>query len=533
MADQIKLYEHPEYKEREPEFRKHRDLYECKHAVLSLFQYLWPHELELSEQPIKTQLATGDVVDTMDTVGSKLRRVRVSRTRFLPIAESIVSMWVSFLFGKDNAIVLNDEAKEMLGEELEKDIDGEGTDFATFVKWHVAPNYFLYGKPIILVDAPSLEGIATEAEKKASGWRPRMEVLDNLDVKDWQLIQFGKDKGKYQFIRYEYQEIQDRRSSREEPVVLTKSRELSVLDGVLTSTTYRLEADSNDPSGKVGWRLDGLPVQQPGLTAVPVSTVKKNEPWLCSIADMILVAYNLMSAHWNGLNSQAFQRIFISGKLGDKHTISLSEYAVAILPEGAQVNVIDPTNPAALEKAINAVIDYIYRMAFNRTRTLSTNSNEAPAADTLREMREEMLILLKSAASEIENLLNQALKYFALFKLGPEAGAKFNGKVTLNKDLTIEDFQKQLDIWAIARDDIKRVFSWYKAFLKKLAEEQKFSEDEEKEILDEITKMKPEPKPDPLAGFGPFLSNGDGGREGTGQVDTGGPKPDQGGGGGG
>lgn len=186
--------------------------------------------MELSEQPLKGMMQDGTVFNKQETVGQRLRHIRTMRTRFPAIAESIESLWISFLYGKDD-IVLDDGARKMLGEDVD-DIDGEGTDFDSFVKWHVTANYLLYGRPIVLVDAPPIDA-DNRRDQLENGLRPTMDVLDNLDVKDWQLAKGGKDKGQYAAIRFEYEEMEDRASLEDEPRVVVKCRTLTLVESQL------------------------------------------------------------------------------------------------------------------------------------------------------------------------------------------------------------------------------------------------------------------------------------------------------------
>jgi hypothetical protein len=214
-----------------------------------------------------------------------------------------------------------------------------------------------------------------------------------------------------------------------------------------------------------------------------------NVSWVKDVSELQLVLYNLMSAYYNQLNTQAFQRVFVSGDLQDKHLISISEYAVSVLPQEAKPYVIEPASTEALVAAINQTVDQLYRVAFNRTRGVSTSSNEAPGAATLREMSTELIALLIHAVGELEGCINDALRHYARFK-GVE---DFQGRVTLSRDITADDVNQQIQLFLAYRDEIRNIESWRKAHLKKVAATMGYSEDELSQIISDIDKLDPLP----------------------------------------
>ncbi|NBW23088.1 MAG: hypothetical protein EBR82_85605 [Caulobacteraceae bacterium] len=197
-----------------------------------------------------------------------------------------------------------------------------------------------------------------------------------------------------------------------------------------------------------------------------------------------------MSAYYNQLNTQAFQRVFVSGDLQDKHLISISEYAVSVLPQEAKPYVIEPASTEALLGAINTSVDQLYRVAFNRTRGVSSTSNEAPGAATLREMSTELIALLIHAVGELEGAINEALKNYARFK----GITDFQGRVTLSRDITADDVNQQIQLFLAYRDEIRNVDSWRKAHLKKVAATMGYNEGELSQIVMDIDDIQPLPQ---------------------------------------
>jgi hypothetical protein len=474
----IEFSNHPEYDDKAPELQKYRDLYEGDHAVLIRPQYLWPHELESSNKIKGTDPQTGQQL----TVGEYLRTIRARRSRYLNVMESIVSAWISLLFHKP--IKMDDEVKTLLGEEGLADIDGEGTSFEDFIKGPIAEAYFRDGNPVVLVDSPS--GVfRNKEEQTAAGFRPYMELLDRLAVKDWQYFESGEQRGKYQWIRYEYKVVAPRASSQDKPELEEYSKEFTVTSGQYQQLIYKKE------DGK--W-IEQNSVDFPDWDVLPITTIRANEPWVKDISEQQLVLFNVMSAWYNQLNTQAFQRGILAGDLAKEHSIAISEYTWAMVPLGTTATVIEPSSTEPLTSAMEQTVDQMYRIGFNRSRGLSSDSKEAPSESTLREMNSELVSLILTSMGQIESLVNESLQYYARFK-GIE---NFEGKITLSRDLTADDVMKQAEVYAIYRDEIRKVLSWRKAHLKKVALQMSYSDEEIEDIEKDIDALKEEQLTQPI-----------------------------------
>jgi hypothetical protein len=471
---QIKFYEHPFYEANEDAWEKYRVLYEGSHQKLvGSYEYLWPHELELSTESIEVDPATG----AKEPSGVRIRRTRARRSRYFNMFEPVISNLIAMAFSK--GIVFSPEVEKLFDTDI-KDVDGNGTSLSDFITEKVAVAYFRDGMPVIFVDAPENQAV-TKTEEKQNGFRPFMEVLDVLDVKDWQPAPLGA-KGNYQWVRFEYCVIEDRASAQEEPQEIEYTKVLSIEDNKLVVRIYK-ETDDDK------WELK-TEVIKADWDVVPVVSIKSNESWVKDVAELQLVLFNYMSAHSNGLNTQAFQRIFIAADLGEKHRISISEYAISNVPVGSTIHEVQPIDPAALERAIDVTAEQIKQVAFNRQRSLSGSSKEAPGADTIAEMNVELIALLKRALEEIESLMNKAIKLYAMYKLGTTAGANFTGEVTFNKDIDTKAVEKRIEMFAVYRDEIRKVLSWRKAELKRAASEMGYSEEDTKVIIKEIDTLK-------------------------------------------
>lgn len=490
-SGKITFYEHPGFQENEDQWKTYRDLYEGNHNTLTSYKYLWPHELELSSQG---GLNVDPVTKQSESVGQRIRRIRAMRSRYLNMFEPIVSNLIAMAFKKPMEV--DASVEKMLGDDIE-DIDGKGTSLQSFITGPLAIAYFRDGKPIVYVDAPTNNAFSA-GEEKAAGFRPYMEVLDVLEVPDWQI---SKDGGKYDWLRYEFEVVEERASAQEEPQEVEYCKILAIEGGQVVVRVYREDEEKED------WVFVSEVVLD-GWKELPLSTCWNNESWVKDVAELQLVLYNLMSAYYNQLNTQAFQRIFVAGDLGEKHQISISEYAISQIPPEAKPYVIEPSNPQGLVDAINSTADQIYKVAFNRTRSLPAGSKEAPGATTIQEMNVELTSVLKQALEEIESIINSALKHFAMFKLGPEKGAAFEGKVTLAKDIDQQGVTDRLQVFLAYRDEIRKVLPWRKAEMRRAAGEMGYSDEELQQIQAEIEALKAEPVINPMAGLAPFTNRG-------------------------
>lgn len=477
MSKGIKFYDHPEYEESEDSLETYRVLYEGDREKLVGQKYLWPHELEFSNQAASTDPMSG----VSETVGQKIRRIRAMRSRYFNLFEPVISTWISMALSKP--VRLDDQTAQMLGDDV-RNIDGKGSSLQNFIMNDLAVSFFRDGKACILVDAPS-NGASSLLEQRQAGFRPYLEMIDTLELKDWQMASEKSRHGLLDAIRYEYEVIAPRTSLLEEPEEVEYTRILQrTEDGQVLVSIYKENEETEE------WEPVELNIPLNGFSELPIALTMNNISWVRDVSELQLVLYNLMSAYYNQLNTQAFQRVFVSGDLQDKHLISISEYAVSVLPQEAKPYVIEPASTEALISAINQTVDQLYRVAFNRTRGVSSSSNEAPGAATLREMSTELIALLIHAVGELESCVNQALVHYARFK-GIE---NFTGRVTFSRDITSDDINQQIQMFLAYRDEIRNIDSWRKAHLKKVAATMGYNEEELTQIVNDIDDLQPLPQ---------------------------------------
>jgi len=176
----MKLFEHPEFKEIKEDYELWHELYEGDQKELKKSKYLWLHELETKP------------------AGAGIRKLREQRSSYTNWAEVLVSLWTSILMRKDP--IIPQEVMTLLGDLID-DVDGEGTSLVSFIRDQIVANTFIYGKPIVKVDALG-ERPNSLAEEQDAIYRPFMQIIDPKSFKDWKLEKKDvKNLNKLQFCR--------------------------------------------------------------------------------------------------------------------------------------------------------------------------------------------------------------------------------------------------------------------------------------------------------------------------------------------
>jgi len=434
---QVEFFEHPEYSENQDNWETYHDLYEGDPEDLKSAKYLWPHELE--------------TIQSADS--QRIRAIREMRSTYTNLLEPIVSRYTS-LFFKDPPVISPEVAK-MFGDEI-NDVTGTGKSLVSFIQDDVTKAMLLYGKPIVLTDAPSIE-VSSLAEQKALGLRPIFRLLPALDVKDWEV----DGKNGFKFLRYEYCEVEPRESASKEPTESIYSKVFSFSNGVYTVETYKAESEEGEDGQK--WKLVDSYTKS-GFPNLPIRSIENGESWVKDVAEQCRKLYNLESTRDSIQYFQAHQRIFFKGVVSEEQKKAIAEYTAGFLPADAGIEVLQPVDTTSIDNNIEKTVQNIFRIAFNQNR-VSADSAQVESAATQRETKEQVAALIESEIESIENLANQFIKDYAFFK-----GIKnFEGKIQLSRNIQDIDIDKEILILNALRDDIRAVPSWYREVLKKLA----------------------------------------------------------------
>lgn len=445
MVSTYNFFEHPEYKERQPDWEQFRDLFEGKHKVMTSPKYLPYHQLELQRE---NQDATLNFPTSAVKQRSELRAIRVQNTNYTNFIRPILDIWKGLYFRKD--IMLSDDALEMLGDAAQN-IDGSGCSIQGFLRDEIFQADYLYGRPIILVDAPSQD----DGDQRAY-----FTMLDPLSVKDWSV----NNRGKLTFLRYEYIAIPERTSAMVEPKEKLFTRILELTDNGFTSTIYSSEIDEYS-HGSRAWELEGEPVEVRGFDELPIIWKRFGDSGVRDYSEEILRHHKLESSLDNGLAAQAWQRLYATGidNTDAGQVAALTAFTLFLLPEGGTMGQVEPAEPQALERRISRQQDLIFRKAMRQLRALPSDSRAAQSADTLREEQNNMVSIIKSRLNDYEVLLNDALHFYSLY-MGIEGRGEYRCK--LDDDITDQDISQTLTLFQALRDDFRQLPDTKKQFLK-------------------------------------------------------------------
>lgn len=436
------LYENPDYTREKEDLVRYRDMYEGDHSVLTSPEYLWYIPVE-RKNPANAAAKNAIL---------QIRSDREKRSRYLNLVGIIVSLWSSLIFRKQ--YTLDDEAAKNL-EGIEEDIDGKGTSLWDFLKDEAASSLFVFGKVYALTDSFS-EGAGSKTEEKQKGLRPFVELLNPLDVKDWQFESKGQRAGKYKFLRHEYKLLGDREGAEEEPKEVKRSDVL-----LHNGTGYEIkryeEKEENRPQNltkevKQGgnWELkETIPT---GLEEIPVSTIISST-WVHDVCEETLRHFNLRSVKDSIEFTQGFTRIFVKG-VDPANTAQLdafSNYTVTIIPSDGDVIAVSPTSTTDIKASVEEAVDNAFKVGLNKLRTLPASSKENESADSQSQDKENIYAIAESTVSQIEKFANDILTHIAAVW----GDGRAPGKITMSREFTKESFSEWLAIYAAIRDELR------------------------------------------------------------------------------
>lgn len=454
----VSFYKHPNYENRELSWKLYKDLYEGDPQKMRRTDVLWPHQVELTNDP----------------TGNKLRANREIRTRYFNAIEIIVSLFRSLFFNGDYA--LSTEAIGVLTKyDAERDITGDGKSLRQFMENEVLVNYLLYGRVWVLADNFGIHA-ETVAEAQRAGLRPYLESLHPLDVMDWS-VETGQPArlGKLNWIRHEYELIEERTRPDIEPKIYRYSKVIrrNQESGAVTIELYRTPSSKNrrlnvPVDTEAVWSLVGEPVTLTGLSEIPVADFEGDE-WLKDAVQEALRFHNLRSNHDNILYNGGYDRIFLIGidATDAQQRQAVTEYTFPLLPAGASVTSIPPTNLQPYREAMAESLNLIFKQALNMLRIMPNDSRVAQSETSTSAEREELYKLVKSSIIEIEQIMNESLANFARMSGAGEELAKAC-TITLSKEICADSIEEFLLIVNAFRSDVQQNPEVYNRVLKKV-----------------------------------------------------------------
>jgi hypothetical protein len=232
---------------------------------------------------------------------------------------------------------------------------------------------------------------------------------------------------------------------------------------------------------ETAWVQDGEPVLIAEINQIPL-VEGDDRSWLKEVQPLCERYYNLDSNHDNIIYFQGYARIAIATNQTLASIMPASESTMMRLPEGATVTQITAEDPTASEKNRADIRNMIFRVGLNQPRQLDGSSQQVQSAETIREEREFTLALAKETVSDIENLVNQFVEYWAMFKRRSD----YEGKIELNKDFSSEDYAEFIQLYTAFSDKRALYPTASKQLDKMLVEYLKVPETVQAEINKEI-----------------------------------------------
>lgn len=419
MTDQVKFYENPEYSEMIDKWTEYNDLWVGDHMVLTSDKYLPRHELENSRR----------------SGGRELRVFRMKNTFYTKLIDSFIDIWMGLYFRKEGD--LNDDAEELLGDAAD-DIDGEGNSIWGFLRNKVFPMDYVYGRPIIMVDALPIAPVSRQDEIE-QGARAYFEILDPRVIPDWSM---SFERQGLDSVRYEFSAVAPRSTLALPPTNEFYTRMfVRNSDGEVLSQYFKKEVDQRTGPGKrkVSWKFISSKALE-GFEDIPVVWRNFQKSYVDEYVNELRRHHVLESSMDCGLAMQAHQRLVASGiDASDSSAIeALTKYTISIVPAEASITTIEPSDPTALKERIGVTRDAIFKKAMRQVRAMPGDSRAAQSDDTMREEKDNALAIIEARLDDYESMINEALFYYKTF-MGRD---DLDPQITLNRDITNADVSK-------------------------------------------------------------------------------------------
>jgi hypothetical protein len=477
LSNSTQLFQHPKYKYLKPDWIRYRDLYEGKHDILVTLEYLWAHAIELKG----------------DDTAKRLRAAREQRTRYLNLPEILISLWTSYFFRKDMEI--GPVSKAILRPYgAEANIDGYDTSLKTFVRDRMLRSFLLYGKAIVLADAFGKTG-KSAGEDAQIGFRPYLELLEPLDVVDWDIeASDSKRIGRYNVLRHEFDLNLPRLRANQQPKTQRQSHELAIIDGRYTIIKYTADKDEQgnyrlyDPKNAgsgYAWQLDGEPIQTK-LTEIPV-VVMDSEPWLHDACEETLRYYNLRSNRDNINYFQGYEKGFVKGiNTTDNEAMkAITEYTWSFLPTDGDAFTLPSGDPTALSLACEESLNSVFKVGLNQLRFLPSDSKLTQAEGAQSEEKDNTYALVEATLEDIEVAVNESINNWAKF-LGKN---DFKSDIELDRAIKPDSVDQFLSVYGVFQDKFSKVEVVERAAIEKAIKKLGLPEDREEEALKAVREV--------------------------------------------
>jgi len=266
-AEALKLL-HPDYVANVDKWQKYLDLYNSE----DVYRYIFRH---IRETDVKW-------------------KQRVERGYFYNYVKSVVELFTAFLFHHPIDRIAGETLEDDL-EQIYKNADRAGTSWNTFMQ-EVCNFTQVEGHVGILVDVPSAENIASEAERKQRGIRPFVTLLHAPQIKDWEVDEHGN------FIWVKIEVFRPQARDWNQP----SSQSIKTFQ-IWTRETWEewsLDKDSESADGESA-RLIASGSHGLGVVPIVIARLEKSvHPWFGQSAVKDIADINIGILNWSSLGDE-------------------------------------------------------------------------------------------------------------------------------------------------------------------------------------------------------------------------------------
>jgi hypothetical protein len=218
---------------------------------------------------------------------------------------------------------------------------------------------------------------------------------------------------------------------------------------------------------EAAWEAFGAAIVLTGLTEIPVADFHGDE-WLKDAMQETLRYHNLRSNHDNVLYNGGYDRVFVIGvdPTDGKQQAAATEYTFVLLPAGASVATVPPTNLAPYVNAMSESMQAIFKLAMNQMRLMPSDAKGVQGEGSTSAERENIYKLVRSSIIEIESIVNDALYNFAMMA-GRENIAEAC-TISLSKDIKADSIEEFLMLFQAFRSEIVAVPEVYETAKRKV-----------------------------------------------------------------
>ena len=413
----MKLYNHPDYEAHLKDWVESKSFYTGQNVNSN---FLIPHDFEKGNSEVSKNMWTN----------------RLKRTEYTNLVEPFINRFTAMCFSGENDF---SKVYEKLGDTA-LNVNGEGLDFEDFLRREIAKDLILYGKPTIQINSSN--------EEKT---RPYLKTISPISIKSWK-----HDNGKLIAIRFDYEFIEVGNL-----LVEPKIQQLSDLYYLENNKVVVLKFNKTESEYK---QIDEQIIDIDLFPFVQLITDTRMKQCL----PILRAKHNLESAYDNQLLFQAIQRIIILGEnISTDAPVVASEGAITVLKGTGTIETIQPSEPRSLERRIEQRLNDFFKIAFNQTRHMPSDSRVGQSADSLREGKEDFVKQVENTAKDLEILANKTFEIMCKFQ-----GVDYDvieDKIIIGNNLDSENINEQIQHARLFFDDIAKYPTWRKEYLKKLA----------------------------------------------------------------